>query len=261
MQILSTTDKHTLRRRIRDCRATLWGTQKNCEELCYEWLEKTAQDWARAADNPDWEKKLTCMKRTVLENATNCKLSFLTQGQKGSLHRIQIPTCTWYLLPTKAEIYHYDSGFFEAYPEAEPKTFHPYHTIKVPSSDAIQIEVRYNTDRRLWIPTLITDEPMCWEDVVQQEVLESALLRRNEHHLRQTEQEAGVSTRPPLTTIRKNYRVNLCAKQLCQGVQHSSLDLTPKMTAFFSALQKDPQSTLPLIDGALTTEDVQSMFK
>jgi hypothetical protein len=82
MQILSTTDKHTLCRRVRDCRATLWSTQKNCEELHYEWLEKTAQDRARAADNPDWEKKLTRMKRTVLENATNRKLSFVTKDER-----------------------------------------------------------------------------------------------------------------------------------------------------------------------------------
>jgi hypothetical protein len=127
------------------------------------------------------------MKRTALENATNRKLSLLTKGQKGSIDRIQIPTSTWYLSPTKAEIYHYDSGVFEAYPEAGPGTYHPYHTIKVPSSDAVRIDVRFDTDRHLWIPTLVTEELMCWEDVVQQEDLEAALLRRNERHLRQTE--------------------------------------------------------------------------
>ncbi len=177
------------------------------------------------------------------------------------MDQIQIPTNTWYLSLSKAEIYHYDSGVFKAYPEAEPGTFHPYHTIKVPSSDAIRINVRYNIDRGLWIPTLITDEPMCWEDMVQQEDLEFALLRQNEHHLRQMEREAGISTRPPLTTIRANHGVNAYAEHLCQGVQHPSLDLTPEMTAFISVLQKDPHSTLPLIDGALTTGDIQSMFK
>ncbi len=240
----------------------LYGaSKKNCEELRYEWLEKTAQDRARAAGDPDWEKKLNRMKRTVLENATNRKLSFLTKGRKGSLDRIQIPTHAWYLSPTKAEIYHYDSGVFEAYPEAEPGTFHPYHTIKVPLPDSVRIDVTYNTDRHLWIPTLITDEPICWRDMVQQEELESALLKRNERHLQQTEREAGVSTQPPLTTIRENHGVNPCAKKLCQGVHQSPLVLTPEMTAFFSALQTDPHSNLPLIDGTLTTEDVQSMFK
>ncbi len=78
-QILSSMDKQALRRRVRDCRANLWDTQKNCEELRYEWLEKTAQDRARAANDPDWERKLTRMKRTALENATNRKLSFLTK--------------------------------------------------------------------------------------------------------------------------------------------------------------------------------------
>ena len=108
-QILSSTDKQTLRRRVRDCRANLWDTQKSCEDLRYEWLEKTAQDRARAANDPDWEKKLNSMKRTALENAMNRKLSLLTKGRKGSLDRIQIPTSTWYFSPTKAELYHYDS--------------------------------------------------------------------------------------------------------------------------------------------------------
>jgi hypothetical protein len=200
-QILSTTDKQTLRRRVRECHARLWDTQKHCKELRYEWLEKTAQDRAQAAGDPDWEKKLTRMKHTALENATNRKLSILTKGRKGSLDRIQIPTGTWYLSPSKAEIYHYDSRVFEAYPEADSGTYHPYHTIKVPSTDAVRIEVTFDTDRQLWVPTLLTDKPMQWEDVVQQEDLESALLKRNERHLRQTEREAGISTRPPLTTI------------------------------------------------------------
>jgi hypothetical protein len=260
-QILSSTDKQTLRRRVRDYRANLWDTQKHCKELRYEWLEKTAQDRAQAVGDPDWEKKLAHMKRTALENATNRKLSFLTKGQKGSLDQIQIPTSTWYLSPTKAEIYHYNSGVFEAYPEAEPGAYHPYHTIKVPSSDAVRIDVSYDAERQFWIPTLITDEPMTWEDVVQQDALESALLRRNERHLQQTEREAGISTRPLLTTIRANHRVNATAQLLSQGVLPPSLDLTPEMTAFFSSLQKDPHSTLPLIDGALTAGDIQSMFK
>jgi hypothetical protein len=93
-QILSSTDKQTLRRRVRVYCADLWDTQKQCEELRYEWLEKTAQDRARAVGDPDWEKKLTHMKCTALENATNRKLSFLTKGRKGSLDRIQIPTST-----------------------------------------------------------------------------------------------------------------------------------------------------------------------
>jgi hypothetical protein len=108
---------------------------------------------------------------------------------------------------------------------------------------------------------MITDEPMIWEDVVHQDALESTLLRRNERHLRQTEREGGISTRPPLTTIRANHGINPTAQQLSQGVIPPSLDLTPEMTAFFSSLQKDPHSTLPLIDGALTAGDVQSMFK
>ncbi len=69
--ILLTSSTLELRRLVRSCRATLWETQKNCEGLRYEWLEQIARDRARALDDPDWEKKLSKMKRTARDCAMN----------------------------------------------------------------------------------------------------------------------------------------------------------------------------------------------
>ncbi len=176
-------------------------TQKDCENLRCAWLKQTAQDRACALNDPDWEKKLLSMKQTARDCAMNRKLSLLTKGLKGSLDRVQIPTALWYLSCSKREIYHYDDGVFEAYPESSLDAYHPHHTIKVPAEDAVEIDVQFDEVGQVWRVIRTTDIRMKWTDLLRPEDIEDALLRCNERHLRQTEREGGISTRPPLTNI------------------------------------------------------------
>jgi hypothetical protein len=237
---LQTSSVLDLRRAVRKYRTSLWETQKHCEGLRYEWLERVAQDRAGALHDPDWEKKLNQMKRTARDNATNRKLSYLTKGRKGSLDRIQVPMASWYISPTRSELYHYDQGVFEAYPEAYPGAYHSHHTIKVPAPDAVRAEVCFNPTHNTWNTTSITEEPLQWEDISRQDMIEGALLQRNERHLRQTELEGGISTKPPLTDIRSNYGINEHTTQILNTGRCRTLDLTPEMAAFlhlFNATQ------------------------
>jgi hypothetical protein len=250
-----------LRALVRERRRNLWEVQKRCEDSRYAWLETVAQDRSRALGNPDWEKCLNAMKRKVRECATNRKLSILTKGRKGSLDRIQIPTGEWYVSLQKGELYHYDKGVFEAYPAAEPGYFHTHHTIKVPPPDAVRVEVSRATKSR-WTISLQTDDPIHWMDITRQDELEALLLSRNERHLRQTELEGGISTRPLLTAIRANYGFNDMSSQILQGNTIRLGDLTPEMGAFFQALQHSSSTrSLPQIDASFTSGDVQEMFK
>ncbi len=183
------------------------------------------------------------------DNATNRKLSTLTKGTKGSSGCVQVPTASWYWSHSKAEIYHYDNGVFEAYPEATWDSYHAHHTIKVPAEDSV------------WKITHTTDRPIRWQDLLSQDDIEQTLIWHNEQHLRQTEQEGGISTWSPLLEIRGNFRINSHTADILCWVEYTTLDLDPEMTAFFSALHSPQALNLPPIDGTLSSADVQMMFQ
>ena len=183
--------------------------------------------------------------KTSNDNAINRKLSTLTKGTKGSLDCVQVPTVSWYWPCSKAEIYHYDDGVFEAYPEATPGLIHPHHTIKVPAEDALEIEVHFDSTQGGWRVIHTTDRPLQWRDLFNQDKIEQPLLCRNEQHLRQTELKAGISTRSPLLEICENFGINSHSVDILRRVEYTTLELDPEMTAFFSALQTPEGITLP----------------
>jgi hypothetical protein len=102
----------------------------------------------------------------------------LVKGHKGSLDRIQIPTALLYYLATKLEVYHYDNGVFEVYPESDHSTFFPHHTIKVLAPEAVRVDVSKGHILNQWVITDVSNEPLQWVDVIQQSDKEKYLLQR-----------------------------------------------------------------------------------
>ena len=259
-------EKHSeaeLRRIVRHFDTELWECQKNAESLRVEGLQKAAQNSAQIAGEQDWERKMNAMIRTTEQNAVNRKLSLITKGRRGVLDRIQIPTHTWFYSPLRRELYHYDAGVFEAYPACDELTFHRHHTLKVPSSDIALVEVEIDPATQRWTITATLPTPKTmWTDITSQTEIEKALLQRNKRHLQQTAREEGISTKPPLTTLRENYGFNSMATKVLDGTPITDYELTPEMEAFFQALKRTPtDKSLPPILGEITSDDVRAMFK
>jgi hypothetical protein len=61
------------------------------KEKRVQWLEETAKSRAKAAGDPDWERKMKTMIETTEERQINRKLSNVTEGAHRSLDRIQNP--------------------------------------------------------------------------------------------------------------------------------------------------------------------------
>lgn len=252
-----------LRKIVRRLGRELWNCQKEAENRRIEGLQTAAQNKARRIGTPDWESKMNAMIKTTKENAVNRKLSLITKGRRGVLDRIQIPTHTWLFSSTKQELYHYDDGVFEAYPASDDGTFHRHHTLKIPASDVVLVQVDVDKETHRWriTETLPTPQSM-WVDITSQTEIEQALLRRNKRHLQQTAREGGISTRLPMTALRQNYGYNDLATKVLEGTQITNYDLTPEMTHFFRALKRTTEDgNLPPILGTFTTTDIQSMFK
>ena len=261
-EIFNTNPPLGLRRLVKFYREQLWETQKSCEDLRYEWLAQLARDRSRASGDPDWEKRLNKMKRTVRENATNRKLSIILKGRRGTLDRIQVPTGQWYYSFSKQEIYHYDRGTFEAYPAHSPTLFHRHHTIKVPAPDAHPARVQPDESDSFWhLVSFEEDRGIEWIDVTSQRDIEQELLTRNERHLRQTELEGGISTHSPLTEMRDNHGYNKYTHSILTSGNIPGLDIPSDMAALFMTLKRtSDEATLTPILGELTPADVQSMF-
>ena len=262
VDILQKMTTQELRIEIRRLRKEHWEATKHSETLRSDWLASVAKDRARALDDPNWEKKLLEMRRTVKVNALNRKLTAIIKGSRGVLDRIQIPTHDWFFSPGSNEIYHYDNGVFEAYPAFDDTTFHTYHTIKVIPDDVEQITVdRISPHNRWTIVTRISPSTIIWRDVDSQNEIESCLIERNRRHLEQVAREQGPSTRPPLTTIRQNYGVNPLTESILEGT-HTTYELTPETQAFFEALKSNPLTdSLPPVLGTITSQDFQEMFR
>ncbi|KAL7430492.1 hypothetical protein ACHAXH_001865 [Discostella pseudostelligera] len=203
------------------------------------------------------------MRRTVKTNAINRKLTAIVKGPRGVLDRIQIPTHDWFFSPKLNELYHYDSGVFEAYPAFDDTTFHTYHTIKILPDDVQLVDVECIPPHNRW--TILRTLPHAttfWRDIKSQDKLEAHLLDHNRRHLEQTSREGGISTRLPLTLVRQNYGINPLTEQILDGSFTTSYDLSPEMAAFFDALKSTPATTsLPPVLGAINSAQFQKMFQ
>ena len=252
-----------MRKLVRKFSDILWECQKKGETYRIEWIQTLAQDYARINGDPNWEAKMNNMIWTTEQNAVNRKLSMITKGRRGVLDRIQIPNHHWFYSASKAELYHYDVGVFEAYPMCEDGTFYRHHTLKVPASDVVLVNVDIDPVTNHWTITEMLPTPRTmWVDVTSQIEIERALLARNKRHLQQTAREEGISTRPPISTLKQNDGFNDMSTAILQGTPLTSHDITPEMAQFFLALKRTPKDRqLTPVVGEFTTEDIQNMFK
>jgi len=123
--------------------------------------------------------------------------------------------------------------------------------------------VTHDFDKHQWVlHSHDPHSPIEWKDITSTEEMESALLIRNERHLRQTELERGISTKSPLTDIRSNYGYNRYTQSIIAGEPLLGIELTPEMAAYFETLKRTPtEEALTPILGKITSTEVQQMFQ
>ena len=85
-----------MRKKVAESVIALREAQYKASELRQEWIERNAQDIAKAAGEPDWKSHMEKMMREERERETNRKLTAITKGIHQSLDWIEIPTGQWY---------------------------------------------------------------------------------------------------------------------------------------------------------------------
>ena len=251
-----------LRKEVNKLRKELWDVQKSSEAKRVGWLEKIAQDRARAINDPDWKKKLESMAANTQNVATNRKLSAVLKGRRGGVISVSIPTHDWFFSPKNNSLYHYTNGVFEAHPAADDGSFYPHHTLRVFPEDYELVRVSQDTNSHWVINQVLIDPGNVWVRVTSGEDIHRILLERNKRHLQQTSMEGGSSNQEPFLSLRENYGVNDMSRQLLEGTYESETELTPEVAAYFKALERTPsERDCPVVDGWMTSADFQQMFK
>ena len=82
------------------------------------------------------------MIRISEEISINRKLTDITKGiNNGAIDRIEVPTHDWFYSIRMRELYHYEAGSFEAYPQKGENKFYTHHFLKVLPASARQVLV------------------------------------------------------------------------------------------------------------------------
>jgi hypothetical protein len=180
------------RKAVRTARDELREVQYSASEHRQKWLERNAENVARAAGEPDWKKHMERMLRDEKNREVNRKLTGIVKGSYQSLDWIEVPTGEWYYSREKQEIYHYSKGVFESYAACSPspslRPTHPYkfyrhHHLKVPHDDIVEAEV-HDSGEHLILMTVYMPSQI-WQTVTDTKEIEMLLLERNERHLQQ----------------------------------------------------------------------------
>ncbi len=185
----------------------------------------------------DWEKRLRKMHSQITKSTVNRKLTAIIKGQRGALKMILIPTHDWFYSESHRELYHYNSGVFDAFPEAMEAQFFTHSSRKVLPEDIQAVTVDRDSTGKYW--NILNALPMpcpLWREISAAEEIETHLLLRNQMHLEQTAREKGISTSPPLTTLRESYGFNDLSTRILNGEAITEYTLTPEMATFFTAL-------------------------
>ena len=95
LTVVETPTKREVRKRIRATRSDLWQAQKNTTHNRVCWLEKNAQDIARAKGELDWQKNMKEMDGLAKERGVNRKMTSALKGSRQSLDRIEVPQYEW----------------------------------------------------------------------------------------------------------------------------------------------------------------------
>jgi len=253
-----------IRREVTKLRRELWTTQKECKETRIEWLNKIAQDRARAENIPNWETKIKQMIKDAHERAINRKLTIATKGAHRPLDSIQIPVHNWFYSEQQNELYQYEQGNFKAYPptiEGTAHMFKTHHTLKVLPPDAILVQVKQHTNQTQIIG--VTPNPtQTWRDITTPTEMERLLLERNKRHLQQTIIEGGTCNTYPMPLFRQKMGINDQTDDLLRGQFTAEYDIPPPVTAWIKAVtQTDTEQALPEVVGSLSKAEFQQMFK
>ena len=110
-------------------------------------LENEVKKRALAAGDDNWEKNLNEMIRVAEERSINRKSTSITKGiNGGALDRIKVATHDWFHSVQVRELYHYEAGNFEAYPQKGDNKFYSHQFPKPLPADARQVPVRKDSE-------------------------------------------------------------------------------------------------------------------
>ena len=251
-----------MRRKVAEASKALRIAQKNAEQEREEWIERLANDRARAAGDLHWEQKMKDMKRTVEDRRINRKLSSVTKGNHRALDRIQVPVHDWFHSAQSNELYHYDHGVWEAYPcKTNGEDFFTHHTLKVLPDDAMPIEVS-QTSQSITITARLPKIDRLWKDVTVQSDIEKLLLWRNKRHLQQADIEGRDSNLEVMKELRNTQGISALCDDILQGRDVHSFETTPEIVDWFWAVKRpDRAAALDPVTGVITKADYQEMFK
>lgn len=79
-------------------------------------------------------------------------------------------------------------------------------------------------------------------------------METNERHLQQMAIEEGVSTRPPMSSLRENYGFNDIARNALQGTYEFEEDITEEVA------EQTLRRNAPIL-GTISSTEIQAMFK
>ena len=86
---------------------------------------------AQAAGDDYGGKNLKEMMGVAEDRSVDRKLTTITKrNEDGVLVKIEITTRDWFHSEQTQELYHYEEGNFEAYPENEENKFYTHHFVK-----------------------------------------------------------------------------------------------------------------------------------
>ena len=222
---------------VRAKRVALWNVQKECEEKRINWIKGLAEDRTRAAGDLDWEAKMEHMKKTTIERQINRKLTAVTKGTHRQLDRIQIPTWDWYYSESSRELFHYDNGVWEAYPEQarnfqtadQPTKYCTHHTLKVIPEDACPITVD-RSDSHISIAEILPRPASIWKDVTTISEIEKNLIFRNKRHLQQVDIEGGTSASSVMMKVRAEHGLSQFAEDIIAGKPFDTTDAPQRLS-------------------------------
>ncbi len=261
--------KQQTRIRLRIARTELWEVQKHATEKRLQWLERNAQDVARAAGEIDWKKKMTSMVTLTKERSVNRKMTAAIKGAHRGLDWIEIPKYTWIYSKKTKELYKYDQGVFEAYAAkrvarslcpTNPTTFYKHHHLKVPLPDACPADVTEHDD--YFEITNVHPHTDIWQEVTNPKEIERIILQRNRRHLQQASVERGRIHDPFMQSLIDNDGINDIVDAIKSGKKSVNTATDEAINAWTSALlQTAEKMKLPPITGEISPDDLQSAYK
>jgi len=265
-------NKREVRVMINETRRKLWTAQKQANANRVEWLEKNAQDIARAAGELDWRKKMKDMQRNAVERAVNRKLSMAIKGSHRGLDWIEVPRYDWYYSHSTKEVYHFDNGVFEAHAPYTPQIglqppsptiFYSHHHLKVLPNDAVRAEVHPDGDY-LALSLVYLPSPL-WREVNDPKEIESTIIGRNKRHLQQASIEPGRAHDPIMQQLADKNGINSMVDSIKDGSLTIDAAADETIQAWFSALQQTAtnlrEAQLPPMASRITQAEFQGAFK